>query len=81
MAVSNTDIDALPERTTAQRLKAVRFAIDAILFGGQSRSIAGRAIASGNLNDLRKMEKELVAEINAAAGDDGWVSIETDPIS
>ena len=57
--------EGLTNKTAAQRLSEIRSAIHAVLMGGQSYAIGSRKLTRADLGLLRKMEKELQAEVAA----------------
>jgi hypothetical protein len=67
MAINPADIDAIPEYTDAQILKATRLAITQITLTGVSRGINGRSLTTANLADLWQQVRDL--ESRVAAGD------------
>lgn len=62
MAIQTTQLDAIPDYTTAQKIKAVDAAIIAVLVAGQSNGMSGSSILRAQLKDLRELRAELVAD-------------------
>lgn len=69
MPVDPNAIDALPEYTTAQRLKMYRKAEMDILAAGQSYSVEERQKMSAQLSEIRQAIKELEQEVATATED------------
>ena len=51
----------------ADRLKAIRYAINAVLYGGQRYSIGSRKLERAPLPELLKMERETLAAMGEDA--------------
>lgn len=72
MALTPTEIDALPSYTAAQLLKVLERNIVEITTGGQSMGINGRQLTRADLSALFKQRDALKAEIEeTAAGENG----------
>ncbi len=71
MAITTSQIDALPSFTPAQMLTAVEYAIVMVSVSGQSYSINGRSFSKSNLSELKKLRDDLKAEVDAAASSSG----------
>ena len=69
MAISNESIDALPDYTPARMLKMVNHAIMTLLGGGQSYTIDQNTYTKADLDKLRALRRELMAE--GAVDEDG----------
>ncbi len=54
--------------TIAQRLQAIRDAIDAIAAGAQSYTIFGRTVTRANITELEKLETKYERKIAAQSG-------------
>lgn len=72
MALTPTEIDALPSYTAAQLLKVLERNIVEVLATGQSVGVTGKQWQRADLEQLKKMRDDLKAEIaEAAAGENG----------
>lgn len=60
--------------TDAQLLENVKTAINTILTGAQSYTIAGRQLTRANLKDLFELKKQLEAKIRKASSNPGTVA-------
>lgn len=65
MPITTAQIDALPDYTTAQRLKMYRAQEMSILAAGQSYDVDGQQKTAAALAEVRKAIKELEAEVEA----------------
>lgn len=72
MAISTSDIDALPDWTVAQTLRAAKDARMRLLVGGVSRSMNGRTLTMSDLPDLnetiRRLEEAVASSASATGG-------------
>jgi len=58
----------MAERTLAQQLTDIDAAIEAIVTGGQSYSIAGRTYTRANLSELRAERNDILRRIEHETG-------------
>lgn len=64
----------------ATRLAAVRAAIDKVL-NAQAYTVQDRELNRAKLSDLRQLEKDLIAEVNASDAAGGFSLAQIDPIT
>ena len=74
MAISASDISALPKLTDAQRLDLFWWALENGA-AGQTRSINGRSVSFPSVRDIWWIINQLEARINAANGYGGNVAL------
>lgn len=67
MAISNSDIAAIPTYTDAELLTLTRKAIVDVLAGGQAYGVQGRQFTRADLAELYSTVQLLEQRINAAA--------------
>lgn len=69
MAISTSDIDALPDWSVARTLKAAKNARMNILMGGVSRSMNGRTLTMADLSQLEEVIQRLEAASQVESND------------
>lgn len=62
MAITNEQIDALPDYDASRMLKMVNHAIMSLLGGGQSYTIDQNTYTKADLAKLKEFRRELMAE-------------------
>jgi hypothetical protein len=75
MAISTSDIDALPDWTTAQELKAVKNAIIQIEMSGQSYTLGSRSLSRADLGALYSEKRRLERQLQAETGVDTSIGL------
>lgn len=77
MAITNDQIDALPDRSPSRLLKLVEHQITQILATGQAQGMNGDTLTRADLDKLTRFRKELMAEVEAesASEDGGTIAI------
>lgn len=71
MAITTTQLDALPDYTDAQMVKVCKKAIVDILAGGQNYSINGRTLSRADLDKVTNMLSFFEERVEAAGNTDG----------
>lgn len=71
MAITTVQIEALPDYTAGNILKALNYAIIQVALGNQNYSLNGRSFGRANLADLKRIRDDIKAEVDAAASSSG----------
>jgi hypothetical protein len=73
MAITNSQIAALPDYTDAELLKLVRKAIAEIMMYGSAQGAGGRQLTRASLEQLRLSEADLQQRVNATGDPEGGI--------